>query len=49
MAQVGAGRYRTRIGGRLALELLQLRDSFDRMTARLADADAENQLLQNGC
>jgi two-component system, NarL family, sensor histidine kinase UhpB len=45
MAEVGAGRYRTRIGGRLAPELLQLRDSFNRMTARLAVADAENRRL----
>jgi two-component system, NarL family, sensor histidine kinase UhpB len=45
MTEVGEGRYRTRIGGRLAPELLQLRDSFNRMTARLADADAENRRL----
>ena len=45
MAEVGEGRYRTVIGGRLAPELSQLRDSFNRMTARLADADAENRTL----
>jgi two-component system, NarL family, sensor histidine kinase UhpB len=45
MAEVGAGRYRTRMGGRLAPELWQLRDSFNRMTARLAAADAENRRL----
>jgi two-component system, NarL family, sensor histidine kinase UhpB len=45
MAEVGAGRYRTRFGGRLAPELLQLRDSFNRMTGRLVDADAENRRL----
>ena len=45
MAEVGAGRYRTRIGGRLAPELARLRDSFNRMAARLAAADAENRRL----
>jgi two-component system, NarL family, sensor histidine kinase UhpB len=45
MAEVGAGRYRTRIGGRLAPELSRLRDSFNRMTTRLADAGAENRRL----
>ena len=45
MAEVGEGRYRTRIGGRLAPELFQLGDSFNRMTARLAEADAENRRL----
>jgi two-component system, NarL family, sensor histidine kinase UhpB len=45
MTQVGEGRYRTRIAGRLAPELAQLRDSFNRMTARLAAADAENRRL----
>jgi two-component system, NarL family, sensor histidine kinase UhpB len=45
MAEVGEGRYRTRIGGRLAPELSQLRDSFNRMTVRLAVADAENRRL----
>ena len=45
MREVGEGRYRTRIGGRLAPELTQLRDSFNRMTARLSAADAENRRL----
>src|SRR5271165_4638981 len=45
LEQVGDGRYRTRIGGRLAPELARLRDSFNRMAARLADADAENRRL----
>jgi two-component system, NarL family, sensor histidine kinase UhpB len=45
MEEVGAGRYRTRMVGRLAPELSRLRDSFNRMAARLADADAENRCL----
>jgi two-component system sensor histidine kinase UhpB len=45
MEEVGAGRYRTRMGGTLAPELSRLRDSFNRMAARLADADAENRRL----
>jgi two-component system, NarL family, sensor histidine kinase UhpB len=45
MEKVGAGRYRTRISGRLAPELSRLRDSFNRMAARLAAADAENRRL----
>ncbi len=45
LEQVGDGRYRTRISGRLAPELARLRDSFNRMAARLADADAENRRL----
>src|SRR5271169_2867223 len=45
LEQVGDGRYRTRIAGRLAPELARLRDSFNRMAARLADADAENRRL----
>ncbi len=45
MAEVGAGRYRTRIDGRLAPELARLRDSFNRMAARLSAADAENRHL----
>jgi two-component system sensor histidine kinase UhpB len=45
MAEVGAGRYRTRISGRLAPELSRLRDSFNLMATRLAAADAENRLL----
>jgi two-component system, NarL family, sensor histidine kinase UhpB len=45
MAEVGEGRYRTLTGGRLAPELLQLRENFNRMTARLSAADAENRRL----
>ena len=45
LEQVGDGRYRTRIGGRLAPELARLRDSFNRMAARLASADTENKRL----
>ena len=45
MEEVGAGRYGTRMRGRLAPELSRLRDSFNRMAARLADADAENRRL----
>ena len=45
LEQVGDGRYRTRMGGRLAPELARLRDSFNRMAARLAVADAENRRL----
>jgi two-component system sensor histidine kinase UhpB len=45
LEQVGDGRYRTRIGGRLAPELARLRDSFNRMAARLAAADRENRRL----
>jgi two-component system, NarL family, sensor histidine kinase UhpB len=45
LEQVGDGRYRTRIGGRLAPELARLRDSFNRMAARLAVVDTENRRL----
>jgi two-component system sensor histidine kinase UhpB len=45
LEKVGEGRYRTRFGGRLAPELARLRDSFNRMAARLAVADAENRRL----
>jgi two-component system sensor histidine kinase UhpB len=45
LEQVGDGRYRTRIGGRLAPELARLRDSFNRMATRLDAADAENRRL----
>jgi len=45
LEQVGDGRYRTRMGGRLAPELARLRDSFNRMAGRLAVADAENRRL----
>ena len=45
LEEVGDGRYRTRISGRLAPELSRLRDSFNRMTARLTASDAENRRL----
>ena len=45
MEEVGEGRYRTRIDGRLTPELARLRDSFNQMAARLAAADAENRRL----
>ncbi len=45
MEDVGEGRYRTRISGRLTPELARLRDSFNRMAARLAEADAMNRGL----
>jgi two-component system sensor histidine kinase UhpB len=45
MEQVGDGRYRTHVGGRLAPELSRLRDSFNAMALRLAEADAENRRL----
>jgi two-component system sensor histidine kinase UhpB len=45
LEDVGDGRYRTRISGRLAPELARLRDSFNRMAARLAESDAENRRL----
>jgi two-component system sensor histidine kinase UhpB len=45
LEQVGDGRYRTRIGGRLTPELGRLRDSFNQMATRLAAADAENRRL----
>ena len=45
LEQVGDGRYRTRFGGKLAPELVRLRDSFNRMAARLAAADTENRRL----
>jgi two-component system sensor histidine kinase UhpB len=45
LEEIGDGRYRTRIGGRLAPELARLRDSFNRMAARLAETDAENRRL----
>jgi two-component system sensor histidine kinase UhpB len=45
LEEVGDGRYRIRIGGRLAPELARLRDSFNRMAARLAESAAENRAL----
>jgi two-component system, NarL family, sensor histidine kinase UhpB len=45
LEEVGEGHYRTRLGGRLAPELARLRDSFNRMAARLAETDAENRRL----
>lgn len=45
MAEVGDGRYGTRLGGRLPPELARLRDSFNRMAARLAEIDADNRRL----
>jgi two-component system sensor histidine kinase UhpB len=45
LEEIGGGRYRTRISGRLAPELARLRDSFNRMAARLAESDAENRRL----
>jgi two-component system, NarL family, sensor histidine kinase UhpB len=46
LEQVGRGDYETlRIGGRLTPELARLRDSFNRMAARLAATDAENRRL----
>src|SRR5271165_5927830 len=45
LEEIGDGHYRTRIGGRLAPELARLRDSFNRMAARLAETAAENRRL----
>ncbi len=45
MEEVGDGRYRTRLSGRLPPELSRLRDSFNRMAARLAETDAANRRL----
>ena len=36
LEEIGDGRYRTRISGRLAPELARLRDIFNRMASRLA-------------
>ncbi len=44
LEQLGDGRY-TPLSGRLAPELSQLRDSFNRMAARLSVSDAENRRL----
>ena len=46
LEEIGDGRYRTRIDGRLAPELARLRDSFNRMAARLAASAAENRRLK---
>jgi two-component system, NarL family, sensor histidine kinase UhpB len=45
MEAVGDGHYRTRVDGRLPPELSRLRDSFNRMAARLAKTDADNRRL----
>ena len=45
LEEVGDGHYRIRIGGRLAPDLSRLRDSFNRMVARLAETAAENRRL----
>jgi two-component system sensor histidine kinase UhpB len=45
LEEIGDGRYRTRISGRLAPELARLRDGFNRMAARLAETDGENRRL----
>jgi two-component system, NarL family, sensor histidine kinase UhpB len=45
LEEIGDGHYRTRISGRLAPELARLRNSFNRMAARLAETDAENRRL----
>ena len=45
LEEVGDGDYLIRIGGRLAPELARLRDNFNRMAARLAEAAAENRRL----
>jgi two-component system sensor histidine kinase UhpB len=45
LEQVGQGDYGTRIGGALAPELSRLRDCFNRMAARLAETDRDNQRL----
>ena len=45
LEEIGDGHYRIRIGGRLAPDLSRLRDSFNRMAARLAETAAENRRL----
>lgn len=45
MEAVGHGHYQTRVDGRLPPELSRLRDSFNQMTARLAETDADNRRL----
>jgi two-component system sensor histidine kinase UhpB len=43
--QVGQGDYAIRVGEKLTPELARLRDSFNRMAARLAATDADNRRL----
>jgi len=45
LEEVGDGSYRTRISGRLPPELSRLRDSFNRMAARLAETDDDRRRL----
>jgi two-component system sensor histidine kinase UhpB len=45
LEEVGDGRFRTRFDGRLLPELARLRDSFNRMAARLAASDDDNRRL----
>jgi two-component system sensor histidine kinase UhpB len=45
LEDIADGRYRTRVFGKLAPELALLRDSFNRMAARLAETDSENRRL----
>ena len=45
LEEIGDGRYRTRISGKLPPELSRLRDSFNRMSAQLAASDRENRRL----
>jgi two-component system, NarL family, sensor histidine kinase UhpB len=45
LEEIARGDYRTRIRDRLTPELSRLRDSFNRMAARLADVDADNRRL----
>src|SRR5438105_1770650 len=45
LEEVGDGHYRIRISGRLAPDLARLRDSFNRMAARLVETAAENRRL----
>jgi two-component system, NarL family, sensor histidine kinase UhpB len=45
LEEVGDGSYRTRISGRLPPELSRLRDSFNRMAARLAETDEDRRHL----
>jgi two-component system sensor histidine kinase UhpB len=45
LEQVGHGDYRTRVDDHLAPELSRLRDSFNRMAARLAEVASDNRRL----